>query len=67
MYVFPNPVTYYIEKYIFEIAQVAETKYINNVCVTFLALCQVAICATDADRSEKKDQLLKPYVYCMHG
>ena len=25
----------------------------------------ITICTTDANRPEKKDQVLKPYVYCM--
>ena len=38
---------------------VAETKYINNICVPYVTPCHY-ICTTDADQPEKKDELLNP-------
>ena len=39
------------------IVWVAETKYINNICISYVTPCHY-ICATDANSPEKKDQLL---------
>ena len=38
-----------------------EPKYINNICVAFVALQYVHI--SDTNRSEKKDQVLIAYIY----
>ena len=42
-------------------------KYINNVCKAFVASTMPFqyVATTDVYRPEKKDQVLKPYVYCM--
>ena len=39
-------------------------KYIKNICVAYVALQYVATYYTDTNRPEKKDQVLKIYVYC---
>ena len=38
--------------------------HINNICVA-LQHCATAICSTDANKPEKKGQVLKIYIYCM--
>ena len=47
-----------------ELCEWHRDKYINNVCKAFVALyCHNM--STDANRPEKKDRVLKTYVYCM--
>ena len=46
-----------------ELCRWQKAKFINNVCVAFVALYAIIICTNDINKPEKKDQVLKTYSY----